>query len=759
MSYAHIMEVDDQIEDGEIKRSPPAIKEPSLESLSLSDEDAVDPLEIKPPQAHVHKRSRKSKHSSSSKRHGSSTEHRKKHHHSRSHRDERHHHHSCLRERNALKEDHGSGRDETSSRSRRREHEARREERERARMEEQRLAEERLKEERLREEKERLKREEIVRKNKEMERDLRDKLEKRRHQTKERDKEKEERDMRRQRLMEAERVKETYKKDIEERRMRREAKERSRSRERKLAEEQAEAAAQAAANQAEMEKAGLVVVSDESRSPIIMDTIDDDDHDSPPSITPAVPPLVPGAGSSAADKKQLSPAGMPRITSTSTNGDRRSSDSGSPASSSTDTDSDDDDDDSDDSGGGGGGGGGSGADSTPPPPDIKAEDGNEEMELEKDTLPPYLPAIQGCRSVEEFQCLNRIEEGTYGVVYRARDKRTDQIVALKRLKMEKEKEGFPITSLREINTLLKAQHPNIVTVREIVVGSNMDKIFIVMDYVEHDLKSLMETMKIKKQAFIPGEVKCLMQQLLRAVAHLHDNWILHRDLKASNLLLSHKGVLKVGDFGLAREYGSPLKPYTPIVVTLWYRAPELLLGAKEYSTPIDMWSVGCIFAELMTMEPLFTGKSEQDQLNKIFKTLGTPNERIWPGYNKLPAVQKMTFAEFPVSTLRSRFKAVPTEVGLNLLNGFLTYNPVARLTAEAALSHEYFSEIPLPIDPAMFPTWPAKSEGHKIKKVCSPKPPSGGRDYKQLEDTDEGFHMGVGDRNQLSGGPGFSLKF
>ena len=198
----------------------------------------------------------------------------------------------------------------------------------------------------------------------------------------------------------------------------------------------------------------------------------------------------------------------------------------------------------------------------------------------------------GCRSVEEYRCLNRIAEGTYGVVYRAEDRRTKEVVALKRLKMEKEKDGFPITSLREINTLLKAQHPNIVTVREIVVGSNMDKIFIVMDYVEHDLKSLMETMKSKNQVFIPGEVKCLMQQLLRAVAHLHDNWILHRDLKTSNLLLSHRGILKVGDFGLAREYGSPLKQYTSIVVTLWYRAPELLLGDKEYSTPIDMWSVG-----------------------------------------------------------------------------------------------------------------------------------------------------------------------
>lgn len=237
----------------------------------------------------------------------------------------------------------------------------------------------------------------------------------------------------------------------------------------------------------------------------------------------------------------------------------------------------------------------------------------------EDELPSYYPGLQGCRSVEEFKCLNRIAEGTYGIVFRAQDKRTEEIVALKRLKMEKEKDGFPITSLREINTLLKGQHPNIVTVREIVVGSNMDKIFIVMDYVEHDFKTLMETMTHRKQSFLPAEVKCLTQQLLRAVAHLHDNWILHRDLKTSNLLLSHKGVLKVGDFGLAREYGSPLKQYTSVVVTLWYRAPELLLCCKEYSTPIDMWSVGCIFAEFLSMAPLFPGQSETDQLNKIFK--------------------------------------------------------------------------------------------------------------------------------------------
>ncbi|XP_011633094.1 cyclin-dependent kinase 11B isoform X2 [Pogonomyrmex barbatus] len=405
-------------------------------------------------------------------------------------------------------------------------------------------------------------------------------------------------------------------------------------------------------------------------------------------------------------------------------------------------------------------------DSNNPSKNIEEE---EKKEVEPE-LPPYLPAIQGCRSVEEFQCLNRIEEGTYGVVYRARDKRTDEIVALKRLKMEKEKEGFPITSLREINTLLKAQHPNIVTVREIVVGSNMDKIFIVMDYVEHDLKSLIETMKQKKQVFIPGEVKCLMQQLLRAVAHLHDNWILHRDLKTSNLLLSHRGILKVGDFGLAREYGSPLRQYTPIVVTLWYRAPELLLCDKEYaglySTPIDMWSVGCIFAELLRMEPLFPGKSDIDQLNKIFKELGTPSERIWPGYTKLPIVQKIPFAHYPVNNLRQRFSLSLSELGIELLNKFLTYDPRQRVTSEDALSHGYFTEAPLPIDPQMFPTWPAKSEQGIRTTNASPKPPSGGREYKQLGDGEDaelsnsGFHMGLteGGRAPPVGG-GFHLKF
>ncbi|KAG1653220.1 Cyclin-dependent kinase 11B [Nymphon striatum] len=398
--------------------------------------------------------------------------------------------------------------------------------------------------------------------------------------------------------------------------------------------------------------------------------------------------------------------------------------------------------------------------------DILAENVEDSDDNESE-LPSYYPAIQGCRSVEEFNCLNRIEEGTFGVVYRARDKKRNEIVALKRLKMENEKEGFPITSLREINTLLKAQHVNIVTCREIVVGSNMDKIYIVMDYVEHDLKSLMEGMK---QPFLIGEVKTLIIQLLRAVAHLHDNWILHRDLKTSNLLLSHKGILKVGDFGLAREYGSPLKPYTPIVVTLWYRAPELLLGTKQYSCPIDLWSVGCIMGEFLTLKPLFPGKSEGDQLAKLCNALGTPNDTIWPGFSELPLVKKIVLPHVQYNTLRGKFGSSLDDSGFALLMKFLTYNPKKRVTAEEGLNQDWFNVAPKPVSPSLFPTWPAKSEQvHHRRTAQSPKPPSGGKEFKLLEEADEDpqttssdsnvFHMNFARGGSASKGYGFTLKF
>ena len=264
------------------------------------------------------------------------------------------------------------------------------------------------------------------------------------------------------------------------------------------------------------------------------------------------------------------------------------------------------------------------------------------------------------------QRLNHIEEGSYGFVFRARCKTTGAIVALKKLKMDKEKNGFPITSLREIQTLMVANHENIVRVREIVVGdtltqcvliiprcysetnSSRRRVFIVMDFIEHDLKSLLANMPTP---FLASEIKTLLLQLLSAIALCHDNWIVHRDLKTSNLLMNNRGQIKVADFGLARTFGDPLGDMTQLVVTLWYRcalpslvslrwlnrdcsrSPELLLGATQYTTAVDMWSIGCIFGELILKEPLLPGKGEIDQVAKVSFSLLDPAGRLtaWCG--------------------------------------------------------------------------------------------------------------------------------
>ncbi len=291
--------------------------------------------------------------------------------------------------------------------------------------------------------------------------------------------------------------------------------------------------------------------------------------------------------------------------------------------------------------------------------------------------------------------------------------------------MDKEKNGFPITSLREIRTLMEARHPHVVQVKEIVVGDTLTQIFIVMEFVEHDLKTLLSNMR---SPFLVSEVKTLLHQLLSAVAQLHDNWIIHRDLKTSNLLMNNRGQLKLADFGLARRYGEPMEAgaMTTLVVTLWYRAPELLLGADEYDTAIDMWSVGCIFAELLLNEPLFTAKNEAEQLSKIFRLLGQPTEDVWPGLRKLPgatALQKA--AAQPFSVLRHKFPANRglTELGLDLLQRLLTYDPRKRISASDALAHPWFQQRPLPAHPDTFGSFPSIAAGDKKPRQASPSAP------------------------------------
>uniref|UniRef100_A0A452TV53 Cyclin-dependent kinase 10 n=1 Tax=Ursus maritimus TaxID=29073 RepID=A0A452TV53_URSMA len=325
-----------------------------------------------------------------------------------------------------------------------------------------------------------------------------------------------------------------------------------------------------------------------------------------------------------------------------------------------------------------------------------------------------------CRSVKEVEKLTRIGEGTYGIVYRARDTQTDEIVALKKVRMDKEKDGVPISSLREITLLLRLRHPNIVELKEVVVGNHLESIFLVMGYCEQDLASLLENMPTP---FSEAQVKCIVLQVLRGLQYLHQNFIIHRDLKVSNLLMTDKGCVKTADFGLARAYGIPVKPMTPKVVTLWYRAPELLLGTTTQTTSIDMWAMGCILAELLAHKPLLPGTSEIHQVDLIVQLLGTPSENIWPGFSRLPLVGQYSLRKQPYNNLKHKFPWL-SEAGLRLL---FMYDPKKRATARDGLESSYFKEKPLPCEPELMPTFPhhrnkravpATSEGQG--KRCKP---------------------------------------
>ncbi|KAI1818737.1 Pkinase-domain-containing protein [Poronia punctata] len=366
------------------------------------------------------------------------------------------------------------------------------------------------------------------------------------------------------------------------------------------------------------------------------------------------------------------------------------------------------------------------------------------------------------RSVENYDKLNDIEEGAYGWVARAREISTGTVVALKRLKIdsvESKRTGLPETGLREIQILKDCSHKNIVGLREVVVGedtSRIENIFLVLEFVEHDLKSVLEDMP---EPFLASEVKTLLLQLASGVAYLHDHWILHRDLKTSNLLLNNRGQLKIADFGMARYVGDPPPQLTQLVVTLWYRAPELLLGTKTYGAAIDMWSVGCIFGEILTREPLLPGKNEVDTLTKIFELCGIPTDESWPGFRRLPNARSLRLPSknshaVTGSVIRAKFPLL-TAAGSALLSGLLSLNPDARPTARQILQHEYFRQDPKPKHEAMFPTFPSKAGQERRRRHDTPNAPGRGMAASLGAVDFSGIFAG---REKEERGGGFSLR-
>lgn len=286
----------------------------------------------------------------------------------------------------------------------------------------------------------------------------------------------------------------------------------------------------------------------------------------------------------------------------------------------------------------------------------------------------------------KYEKLEKIGEGTYGTVFKAKHKDTLEVVALKRVRLDEDDEGIPSSALREICLLKELKHKNIVRLYDVMHSDK--KLTIVFEYCDQDLKKYFDSCQGEID---PNIVKSFMYQLLRGLAFCHEKHILHRDLKPQNLLINKTGELKLADFGLARAFGIPVRCFSAEVVTLWYRPPDVLMGAKLYTTSIDIWSAGCIFAEIANAgRPLFPGSDVDDQLKRIFRLLGSPSEDNWPGVSKLPL-----YKDFNIPPSVSIHAVVPkmNSAAKDLLQKHLVLNPTHRVTADEAMQHVYFADL------------------------------------------------------------------
>eukprot|EP00039_Didymoeca_costata_P030802 m.31440 g.31440 ORF g.31440 m.31440 type:complete len:377 (+) comp8317_c0_seq1:263-1393(+) len=284
-------------------------------------------------------------------------------------------------------------------------------------------------------------------------------------------------------------------------------------------------------------------------------------------------------------------------------------------------------------------------------------------------------------------------------------------------------QGVPYHIVREVSILKGINHPNVISLLEVI--HKEEDVSLVYEFLPKDLRELLDIKREwimyedemrektkdrsisdwrQHEALHDKQMKDYFRQILEGVSFLHSRCILHRDLKPTDLRINERNVLKISNFRLARTFTLPLRTYTHEVVTLWYRAPEILLGKKRYDTSIDMWSAGCILAEIITGEAIFMGDSEIDQLYQIFKVMGTPTPAIWPGIRSLPDY-KATFPKWPQKTFEEKVKGI-CSAGEDLLNQLLCYDSTTRLTARRALSHNYFDELKSWTPPAARPTLP-----------------------------------------------------
>ncbi|XP_057525783.1 probable serine/threonine-protein kinase At1g54610 [Amaranthus tricolor] len=310
------------------------------------------------------------------------------------------------------------------------------------------------------------------------------------------------------------------------------------------------------------------------------------------------------------------------------------------------------------------------------------------------------------RRADTFERLEKIGEGTYSSVYKARDLINGKLVALKKVRFDNlDHESVKFMS-REILILRRLDHPNIIKLDGLIASTTSSSLYLIFEYMEHDLTGIASLPGLK---FTEPQVKCFMQQLLSGLEHCHRHGVLHRDIKGSNLLINNRGILKIADFGLATFF-NPHKslPLTSRVVTLWYRPPELLLGATHYGASVDLWSAGCILGELYAGKPIMPGRTEVEQLHRIFKLCGSPPEEYWENSN-LPHSTAFKPQRPYRRRVAERFQDISAPA-LALAETLLSVDPTTRGTATSALESEFFTSKPLACDPSTLPKYPPSKE-------------------------------------------------
>ncbi|KAF7596562.1 Cyclin-dependent kinase 12 [Aspergillus hancockii] len=287
-----------------------------------------------------------------------------------------------------------------------------------------------------------------------------------------------------------------------------------------------------------------------------------------------------------------------------------------------------------------------------------------------------------------------IGAGTYGKVFKAIHVYTQGKVALKKIRMEGEKDGFPVTAVREIKLLQHLRNHNVVSLLEVMVERN--ECFMVFEYLSHDLTGLINHPTFTLTA---AHKKDLAKQMFEGLSYLHHRGVLHRDIKAANILISNRGLLKYADFGLARFFSKSRQlDYTNRVITIWYRPPELLLGETRYGPAVDVWSAACVYVEMFTKKAVFPGEGgEISQLEKLYNCLGTPTRAEWPDIAEMPWFELMRPTERKKRVFEEVYGQILTPAALDLVSQIFRYDPLKRPTAEQILKHPYFvSEEPRP---------------------------------------------------------------